>query len=307
MSGTANGGVLRLDALAVLRLRGSATRSFLSRQLTCDLAALAPDHPLFGAWLTPKGRALALLRLLEAGDGTVRAVLPAELADDVVRRMRMFVLREDVGIERLDGESAAGLWGGALEAAAQAAGAARVRIAPVAGTPPLGLAVGPSEALASLLEELIARGAERLAPERWELLQIRAGIPEVVAATGEAFVPQMINLDVLGAVSFHKGCYPGQEIVARTQHLGRIKRRAFLARCDAPEPPARPGDALVAQGTGDGSGRVVRAARHEQGQEMLAVLPLEAVSSGVRFHLGTQQGPAVDVAPPPYGLTGPSP
>ena len=290
----AQAGFVQLEDLAVLRLSGSATRDFLSRQLTCDVSQLRPDHAVLGAWLTPKGRVVSLMHVLERTDGVLLAVLPRELADDVIRRMRLFVMRDDVRIEPDPNETVLGLAGEAGDAAARPG-----TLALAALSNGLTLAVGPLEAVRAIAEQLSSRGFAALSREQWELAQIRAGLPAVVASTREAFIPQMLNLDRLGAVSFSKGCYPGQEIVARTQHLGRIKRRTFLARTDEQAPLARPGDSLPSADAAS-SGKVVRAALHDNGQDLLVVLPLDAVRSGTRFSL--PDGARLEVSPPPYAL-----
>ncbi len=301
-NGRAAGGWLRLEDIAALAVQGAATRAFLSRQLTCDLSPLAPGRPLLGAWLTAKGRALALMRLLDAGDGTVVALLPAALAEDVVRRLRMFVLRDDVRIEAAPQLRVAGLIGPAVAAAAALCPPSGLpALVPISGELAL-LAAASAQSMEALLERLRVAGFEERDAGAWQLLLVRAAVPEIGPATREAFVPQMLNLDRLDAISFTKGCYPGQEIVARTQHLGRIKRRMFIARCDASVPVAGPGDAVTADAGGEPLGKVVLAARDGGAQEMLAVLALEAVAEGVPLRLGGAGGPALQVRPPPYPL-----
>lgn len=299
------GGFVRLADLTTLRICGTAARDFLSRQLTCDITTLAPSTSLFGAWLTPKGRAVALMYLLDAGDGTLRAVLPAELAEDVVRRLSLFIMRDDVSITRADHEVVLGLIGQAAQSAAMTQSFAIGAIV-LGGDPPLTILVAGGDAAQRAMQSLASTEVEELERTQWELAQVRAGLPTILAATREAFIPQMLNLDRLGAVSFHKGCYPGQEIVARTQHLGRIKRRTFVTHCDERVPAAAPGDPVMIAGSsaenagGGSAGRVMRAVCHQGGQDMLVVLPLDAVRKGARFRL--VDGPELQVSPPPYAL-----
>lgn len=294
-------GWVRLEDTAVLAFSGGAARAFLGRQLTCDVTTLAPAQALLGAWLTAKGRVLALLRLVDPGDGRVLALLPRELADEVVKRMRLFVLRDDVAIEPAADLAVAGLAGKALSAPDAAPGDDGLpALVPVAEG--LALLVADSAALDTVLGGLEGGGHPALSAGAWTHAQVRAGIPHLAAANREAFLPQMLNLDRLQAVSFSKGCYPGQEIVARTQHLGRIKRRMFIARCGSAAPVAAPGDAIAGSGGGEAAGRVVLAAVDGGGQEMLAVLSLDAVAGGEALHLGSASGPALEVRPPPYPL-----
>jgi folate-binding protein YgfZ len=277
--------VPRLDDVAVLRLSGTDARAFLSRQLTCDLSALAPDRALTGAWLTPKGRALVLMQLVEAPDGVVLALLPASLADDVCQRLRRFVMRDDVVVAWSGDLVVAGLAGAAVSAAEVACAPEAPRPARLTIDGPLALLVGEPAAVDDALGELA--GVARGNGDAWRRHLIAAGLPEVTPATREMFVPQMINLDRIGAVSFTKGCYPGQEIVARTQHLGRIKRSS------------------VHGAAGDAVGRVVSAAPSGDGAvHLLVVVTLDAISSGIPLHLGSAGGTHLRLVAPPYPLEG---
>jgi folate-binding protein YgfZ len=290
-------GCLMLPHIVVVRAAGAAVRPFLARQLTCDVGALAPGRPLFGAWLTAKGRVLCLLRLIAPDDAGVLLLLPAALASDVIARMRMFVLRDDVTLEPAPQMLVAGLAGSAVDAVA----AAPLQdlgghLLPLGAQPPSALLVGPPAAVQAVTAQVPVLDADR-----WHGLQILAGLPEVGPVTRESFIPQMLNLDRLGAVSFAKGCYPGQEIVARTQHLGRIKRRMYIAR-SAGDIVAMPGDPISVNGASDAPGRVVLAARVGSDQMLLVVLPLDAVACGAAFRLDGPQGPKLEISAPPYPL-----
>ena len=296
--------VARLADTAVLRLSGADVRPFLARQLTCDLAELAPERVLPGAWLTPKGRVLAVLQLLAApATDALLAVLPASLSDAVCRRLRMFVLRDDVAIEPDDGLVVAGLLGPAVDAArATIAGAAAgPALARLPGDGDRALLVGSPTEVDPVLEACAAHGAHSADDNDWRLHQVAAGFPDVLPETQEEFIPQMLNLDRIGAVSFTKGCYPGQEIVARTQHLGRIKRRMFRALAPGAPPPA-PGTPVLGAG-GQAAGRVVTAARAPDGTaHLLAVVSLDAVSAPL--HLDAGDGATLQIVAPPYPLAG---
>ena len=293
-------GWLNQSDIAVVRARGRAVRPFLARQLTCDLDALGPGRPLLGAWLTPKGRVISLLNLVELEDTSVLLLVPAALAPDVLARLRMYVLREDVTLEPDPSILVAGLAGrAALDVASH--GTPGTLPAPVvlSREPAVSLLLGAAAAVQAITGRL---GDPMPDAQDWCAALIRAGLPVVGADTRESFIPQMLNLDRLGAVSFTKGCYPGQEIVARTQHLGRIKRRMFVARGDDGGKLAQPGDAVAVNDAMDAPGRVVLAAREGAGQIMLAVLPLDAVASGASFRLGDAQGPELAISAPPYPL-----
>lgn len=296
-------GWLKLPEIGVVRATGNAVAAFLSRQLSCDIAALVPGRPMLGAWLTSKGRVITLLHLVALEDGTVLLLLPAELADEVLARLRLFVLREDVRLAADADLQVLGLAGRAARAAATVLppGGELPALVPLGNTGDAALLLGPAAAVHGTVDRL---GVAELAAEHWRAALIEAGLPQVGAATRESFIPQMLNLDRLGAVSFTKGCYPGQEIVARTQNLGRIKRRMYIARAAAGAEPAQPGDPIAVDGAMDAAGRVVLAAHDGAQQVLLAVLPLDAVAAGAAFRLGGAHGPLLAISEPPYALDG---
>jgi len=135
--------------------------------------------------------------------------------------------------------------------------------------------------------------------EAWFLQEIRDGLPRVTLATQELFVPQMVNLERLGAVDFHKGCYPGQEIVARTQYRGALKRRMIRARVGS---AAAAGDELFAEDVaGQPAGVVVNAAAApEGGSELLCVLQIGSIECATTVHLRTADGPVLEPLALPY-------
>jgi folate-binding protein YgfZ len=292
-----------LEHLTVVGFEGADAREFLGRQLTCDVATLDVGGSLLGAWLSPKGRVITLLHLFDAGDGELRAAIPAALADDVVRRLNLFVLRDRVRVRRVDGWTVAGLLGehGQLLAQwSQSAGLPAVfPLAP--GARDLALLAGEVPSVIETCHRLRAAGAREASRDEWFLAQIRAAVPAVDGASRDEFLPQMLNLDRTGGVSFTKGCYPGQEIVARTQHLGRIKRRMFRMRCSREE-PATPGQPIYSQRGGEAVGRVILAAPAGEEQELLAVLALDSRPGPGSVHLGSAGGAALEVLDPPYSL-----
>ncbi|HSZ08893.1 MAG TPA: hypothetical protein VK794_10200 [Steroidobacteraceae bacterium] len=209
----------RLTHLGVLRFTGPDALGFLQGQLSNDTQRLTGNGSLLAAYSSAQGRVLALIYLLAHSSG-VLAVLPREILRPTMERMRKFVMRAKVQIEDA-GDSLA--VGGRFGAPPQSSGyteADGVGVAPVAGDASRHWLIAAAQEFAS------ADAAEaRRAEHEWRLADIRAGLPQIYAATSEAFVAQMLNLDLLDGISFTKGCYTGQEIIARTQHLGRIKRR----------------------------------------------------------------------------------
>jgi folate-binding protein YgfZ len=156
-------------------------------------------------------------------------------------------------------------------------------------------------ARASEVRERLAASLSEGSLNDWLLAQIRAGVGQVFGATRELFIPQMINLQAVGGVSFKKGCYTGQEIVARMQYLGRLKRRLYRLALDAGELPA-PGSELFSPVHGSSVGEVVLAARAGDAIELLAVLQDDAVADG-RIRLGqAEEGPALRLLDLPYVL-----
>ncbi len=272
----------RLPHLGLLRFTGPDAQSFLQGQISNDTRRLSENRSLLASYSSPQGRVLALMHLLPHSSG-VAAILPSELIPPTMEALRRFVLRAKVKIE--DGGEAlsvAGLHGteGLRSAGIDAPSGSSytekdgIGIAAVNGDRSRYWIIG---AAGSLAEHGLAGDASRVEriEHHWRLADIRAGLPQIYLATREAFVAQMLNLDLLDGISFSKGCYTGQEIVARTQHLGRIKRRLYRLRLP-------PGDWHIGAPLhlSDGrTGRIVEAIRAGDGFEVLAVLNLQARGS----------------------------
>lgn len=272
--------------MGVLRARGADAVAFLQGQLSNDLARAAPERALLAGYHTPQGRAIALLRVVALAADDLLAILPRELAATVMSRLAKFILRAKV---KLSDESAQWAIEGVLAAEA-AAGAAdaltHLRPPNADGVLRAGdssivrigqsatrlLVVRPGTA-ASLLGALTPTGLTQ-----WRLSGIAAGEPQVYGATSEEFVAQMLNLDVLGALAFDKGCYTGQEVIARAHYRGRVKRR--MQRFVTHEPQVlQPGD--TGELTDGRSFKVVEAANHADGRcEFLAVSTLPSAAAG---------------------------
>ena len=210
----------RLTHLGILRFTGPDALSFLQGQVSNDTQRLTGNTSLLAAYSNPQGRVVALIYLLPHSSG-VLAILPREILLPTMERMRRFILRAKVKIEDAgDSLAVAGYFGTMPEASGGYSEADGVGVAPVARDTNRFWLIGAPQKFATA----DAAGARRIENE-WRLADIRAGLPQIYAATSEAFVAQMLNLDLLDGISFTKGCYTGQEIIARTQHLGRIKRR----------------------------------------------------------------------------------
>jgi len=198
----------RLSRYGLLAVTGADARDFLHAQLTNDVAHLPPERSAFAGWCTAKGRLLATLLVIPAPDGFLLQ-LAKDIAPAVAKRLSMFVLRSKVKIaDESDAWLQYGVWQ-PLPAVSWDGGAVSV---PVGDRRHLKLGKGLTQSCARSEDE-------------WTLEEIRAGRPWIMAATQDKFVPQMVNLETLGGVDFQKGCYPGQEIVARAQYRGEVKRR----------------------------------------------------------------------------------
>jgi folate-binding protein YgfZ len=241
-------------ALGVLGVSGPDAARFLQGQLSAEIENLAPGSSTLAGLHNPQGRTVALLALARVRDDELLAALPAELMAAVTQRLRKYVLRAKVRIEDLSSTlKVLGAAAGPAVAAAQIGwGDRRLLLAPT----------GRPDTDASLSHD------------EWQLADVRQGLPQVYAATSEAFVAQMLNLDLLGAIAFDKGCYTGQEVIARAHYRGRVKRR--LQRwLNTGAVMLKPGDAAR---TRDGRAlTVVRVAALADGrQELLAVGPFAA-------------------------------
>jgi folate-binding protein YgfZ len=261
------------QSYACIEARGADAAAFLDGQVsrTVDTldAALAP----LAGWHDPRGRVRALLRVVRRGD-CWWLVTPAEVAAGTVKRLSMFVLRAavklevaaDVGVGALLDADGAWLAARGLPSATAVNGVVTLgALACVRLGPSLCHVIGPRATVEAFAPEL-PRAPEADA----QLAEIRLGLPSIGTPLVEHFVAQMLNLDVLDAVSFDKGCFPGQEVIARVHHLGSVKRRMRRYACALREPPP-PASAIVDR-DGAGRGEVVRAAPAEGGVELLAVV-----------------------------------
>jgi folate-binding protein YgfZ len=298
----------QLAHLGILRFTGSDALSFLQGQLSNDTGRVAQGTPLFAAYSSPQGRVLALIYLLPHSGGVI-AILPREILPATLQRLRKFVMRSKVQIEDVsDTVPLSGYHGAdALQSAGLPvpAGAQTyiekdgIGVAAVGHNANRYWVLGAGALSASVLSAAQASADAQRVESDWRLADIQAGIPQIYAATSEAFVAQMLNLDLLDGISFTKGCYTGQEIIARTQHLGRIKRRLFRLQLPL-------GDWSIGQSLrlADGrQGRLVEVIERNGLTEALAVLPIEAASGAAEStEEDSTAGVAVNAAelPLPY-------
>lgn len=310
----AQGSILAdLSNLALIRARGADALNFLNGQLSNDVRQLDESRSQLASWCSPKGRMMVVFRLFRRGED-ILLQLPAVLKDDILKRLRMFVMRAKVTLDSADEElTAIGLSGPDAEnLLKEATGFAPenengcetrdgTTIMRLTGPHPRFQIVAPTDAVMKLWEQLKS-SARPAGPPVWAWLDIMAGIPGVYPETYEAFVPQMANLEILGGVNFKKGCYPGQEIVARMHYLGRLKQRMYRAHLDGATVP-RPGDSIFAPDFPDqAAGTVVDAQPSpDKGYDMLAVIQISSAAGGV-LHLHNENGPNLALQSLPYPL-----
>jgi hypothetical protein len=285
----------RLTHLGILRFSGADALSFLQGQVSNDTQPLSESNPVLAAYSTPQGRVLALIYLLPHSSGVI-AILPREILLSTMERMRKYILRAKVRIEDAADLVVAGQFGAAWTAASRYVEHDGIGVAPVSHDENRHWVVGPPEKIAAAADAAAAKRIE----EAWRLADIRAGLPQVYAATSEAFVAQMLNLDLLDGISFTKGCYTGQEIIARTQHLGRIKRRLF--RLSLPSGTWSVGQAVRL--TDGRQGRLTEVIESGGHTEALAVLGVEASAAGGGEAASEPLVEAAELALP-YALLGP--
>jgi tRNA-modifying protein YgfZ len=291
----------------ILAVRGPDANKFLQGQVTCNLNYLSDSHSSLGARCTPKGRMQSSFRILSVSDGYLLAMASDLLEAQLTDLKKYAVFSKSKLTDESQNWLRIGLSGGddalrslGLELAKTTDSVARsdellaLRLSD--GRAELWL---PANQAAAIQTQLASHLPE--APlNDWLLAQVRAGIGQVTASTRELFIPQMINLQAVGGVSFKKGCYTGQEIVARMQYLGKLKRRLYRLELHDSQVP-EPATALFSPSHTSSVGEVVLAARSPAGVELLAVLQDEAALNGA-INLGSVEGNTLSVLDLPYTL-----
>jgi folate-binding protein YgfZ len=297
--------VARIDTLGVLCAQGRDAATFLHGQFTQDVSGLSPGTARLAGYCSAKGRLLATFLLLRPAPDTVLALCSADVLAPTLKRLSMFVLRAQCKLT--DASAEWSLWGTrGARLVGQPANAGAWTVSPLPapdegwtvavpsadGVPRSLVLAAPGERPAALA------GAAEATSEDWAWDDIHAGLPRVTAATVEQFVPQMVNLELVGGVNFQKGCYPGQEVVARSQYRGTLKRRMALFTTSA---PVSAGVELFHDSdTAQPSGLVVNAARRASRTALLAEVKLAALAAPGAWHLGSPAGPVLDRGTLPY-------
>ena len=292
-------GAVRLPDWGVIRAQGPDARKFLHGQLTQDVEHLPAGTARLAGYCSAKGRLLATFVLWASAPDEVLLACSADLLPAVLKRLSMFVLRAQCRLS--DASAEVPLWGLA-GVSVQPEAVWQVQDQPGAWALRLPDARLPdgSTIARGLQAGLAPASPDELDALAWRALEVHSGIARVLAATSEHFVPQMVNLELVGGVNFQKGCYPGQEVVARSQYRGTLKRRAQVLSCAT---ELRPGQEIfhsVEPGQPAGmvalSGQLPRAA-----PVALAELKLAALAGGT-LHLGGVEGPLLQLGALPYAL-----
>lgn len=298
-----------LTEYAAIRASGEEAAAFLHNLLSNDIKNLADDQVRFAGLLTPKGRLLATFHIWHDGADLLLA-LAADIQPAILKKLSMYILRSKAKLSTAD-VVLLGLAGpGASTTARECLGTApeAMKMAGIPDGQILGLGndryivAVASDAASSAWEKLVIK-ARPAGAAAWRWVEIAAGQPRVVAATQEAFVPQMVNMEIpaVGGVSFNKGCYPGQEIVARTQYLGKVKRRMYRAHLDAALPPGT--DVFTPESGDQHCGALVTTAPSpDGGYECLVVVQSSGAEAGDIFAGGPGVPPRLTLAALPYSI-----
>ena len=295
-------GTVRLQHLGVIRAQGEEASKFLHAQLTQDFALLPAGHARLAALCSAKGRMQATFIAVQAGAGDFLLVCSLDLLAPTLKRLSMFVLRTKVKLTDATAEFALyALAGPTMLAAAggattpwsqRAVGDCQLVTLYPADDQPRGLLVSPAGSPAPAGPALDA--------SLWAWSEVRSGVATLTEPLAEVFVPQMLNYESIGGVNFKKGCYPGQEVVARSQFRGTLKRRAYLVRSDATLQAGM--DVFHESDADQPAGTIVQAAPSpDGGWEAIASLQVAAASAG-RLTAGSVDGAQLSLLPLPYLL-----
>ncbi|MDP1766967.1 MAG: folate-binding protein [Methylotenera sp.] len=298
-----------LSHLGLLEISGDDAATFLQGQVTNDVRLLDGSHAHYSGYCSPKGRLLALFFAFSHGQH-LHLQLNHKLLEPISKRLKMYVMRSKVNITNVSDTSVRiGLSGNELpdllvpffsKIPAQTYELTctnNCTLIRLSGKTPR-FEIICDTALGKEIWQALKTNCKPVGKPCWEWLEIQAGIPDIYLQTQEEFVPQMINLDLLDAINFKKGCYTGQEIVARTHYIGKVKRRTHLAHLSTSAPPQAGND--VTNDSNDVVGKIVRSAQCPAGgYDVLAEIRLESVEAGCLLVNGVR----ADIQHLPYALS----
>ena len=293
-------GIARLTHLGVIQVDGEDAAKFLHGQLTHDFSLLGLSEARLAAFCSAKGRMQASFIGFKRSHDQILLVCSRDLLPATLKRLSMFVLRAKAKLsDASDTCTLRGLAGNAVPSALPAApwsqmregDASVVRLYPADGTP-RALWVAPIDAPAP--------AGDVMTEDLWHWMDVKSGVATLSQPVFEAFVPQMLNYESVGGVNFKKGCYPGQEVVARSQFRGTLKRRAYLAHSD--EPLVVGQEVFHSSDAEQPCGTVVQAAAHPAGGfDAIVSMQTSAALDG-SLHAGAASGPLLNLLPLPYPL-----
>ena len=295
-------GVSALPHLGVIRVEGADAASFLQGQLTQDFALLGPSQARLAAFCSVKGRMQASFIGFQRAPTEILLVCSRDILAPTIKRLSMFVMRAKAKLTDATADFGVfGLCGAALEGLPATLkdpwSKSDIGPAQVVGLSP---ADGQQRAMWVAPAEQPAPAGAALATELWLWGEVRSGIATITLPIVEAFVPQMLNYESVGGVNFKKGCYPGQEVVARSQFRGTLKRRAFLAHCEGELAAGQ--EIFHASDPEQPCGTVAQAAAAPSGGwDAIVSMQISAATQG-RLAVGAADGPALDLLPLPYLL-----
>lgn len=302
-----------LSHYSLIEASGDDVVEFLQGQLTNDIKLVTDNQGQLSAYCNPKGRILASFRIFMRNNHYFLR-LHSDILETTLKRLRMFVMRSKVELvdssDELSRMGIAGtnashklstLFSTLPENADESLTDDDMTIIKLPGALPR-YEVHGSLAKVKALWEKLQDEAVAIGENSWNLLTIRAGIPEIVADTVEAFVPQMVNLQAINSLSFTKGCYPGQEVVARMHYLGKLKRRLFLASVETETLPLPGQPVMTSAEKEEKAGQIVSASwSNDKNVELLAVLQIEKAENEI-LHIGSNNGPTIQLLDLPYNL-----
>ncbi len=304
--------VAKLDDYGLIKVEGDDAEIFLHAQFTNDLQqGVTENNSQLSAYCTPKGRILSLFRIYKTSNAFYLS-MPRELVEATHKRLSMFVLMSKVSLtDESDNISQLGvsgpnseqklmaMIGQPPEAVDQVVTNENISIIRIPGPHQRFQIISPAKEIKSLYNKLGTFVAE-VSANAWQLLDIHAGIPIIKQINVEAFVPQMVNLQAINGLSFKKGCYPGQEVVARMQYLGKLKRCMYLAHSDS-ETVARPGDSIFVNADEPRKTGVVVIAQPapDGGNDLLVVVEIESADNQTIY---LDENIPLAIKPLPYSL-----
>ena len=303
-----------LSHYGLIAVNGEEAESFLQNQFSNDVRLVNNTQSQLSAYCSPKGRMLAGFQIIKH-ENTYYLRLPASILEPTLKRLRMFVLRSKVTLEDASSQLVRiGVAGAGIATILQSelktlpvetsevVQTEQISIIRLSGPVPRFELHGEFEPMKKLFEHF-SKKSSPVGMHAWSWLAVKAGIPEIYPQTIEAFVPQMVNYAALDGISFKKGCYPGQEVVARMHYLGKLKRRMYLLHADSDTVPP-PGDELFCESSAEAAcGKVVEAQPAPAGGiDLLAVVQI-AKAEAETLYLGSLEGSRLQMAELPYTVT----